>query len=350
MAILYFIHTFIYSQLNASPVSFSDFKMVEDGKYQFFSWGKVSFSRLMALLRQEFSMEKQLYRLGGIPQVINVWIFELCSSVDTKVAVKESEVEKLDLPSTSFGSDHHGTSSMPSSTENQDQRSYRVNLPQVTKDHNSFNDFSTTPPQFLMRESIHVSRTVSAPLTKTGKDVPTGRRSDCKKQMQIQNAKEKQTAVEIEDDKANQAPSFLKNGEQDEKDVENEKQSDIIVEKMQPLEIIILGREHDLTLMIYKPPPTTPAKHEISDTAILSPFSTPKKNVSDYKNAPALRLKKPLKIYRSPFFTHFRSSSKGKKKLASKEQKKYPFEGYHINGDSPIVKMKIFEDWINDGL
>ncbi|KAM3281900.1 hypothetical protein P3S67_027547 [Capsicum chacoense] len=32
MAILYFIHTFIYSQLNASPVLFSDFKIVEDGK------------------------------------------------------------------------------------------------------------------------------------------------------------------------------------------------------------------------------------------------------------------------------------------------------------------------------
>ncbi|PHU29501.1 hypothetical protein BC332_01594 [Capsicum chinense] len=72
MAILYFIHTFIYSQLNVSPVLFSDFKMVEDEKYQLFTWGKVSFSRLMVSLRQEFSMEKQLYRLGGIPQVLNV--------------------------------------------------------------------------------------------------------------------------------------------------------------------------------------------------------------------------------------------------------------------------------------
>ncbi|KAM3203053.1 hypothetical protein P3L10_030679 [Capsicum annuum] len=64
MAILYSIHTFIYSQLNASPV-------------------------LMASLRQEFSMEKQLYRLGGIPQVLNVWMFELCSNVESKVVVKE---------------------------------------------------------------------------------------------------------------------------------------------------------------------------------------------------------------------------------------------------------------------
>ncbi|XP_047265128.1 uncharacterized protein LOC124897034 [Capsicum annuum] len=50
MAILYFI----YSQLNASPILFFDFKMVEDRKYKFFPWGQVSFSRLMASLRQNF--------------------------------------------------------------------------------------------------------------------------------------------------------------------------------------------------------------------------------------------------------------------------------------------------------
>ncbi|KAM3322719.1 hypothetical protein P3S67_003870 [Capsicum chacoense] len=129
--------------------------MVENGKYEFISWGKMSFSSLMASLRQEFSMDKRLYRLGDIPQVLNVWMFELCSNVDTKVVVKKGyniprilnwrvvavrsqfnqfmirmfikcshanvvpsadEFEKLDLPQTSFGFDHHGTSSMPSST------------------------------------------------------------------------------------------------------------------------------------------------------------------------------------------------------------------------------------------
>ncbi|PHU01163.1 hypothetical protein BC332_30950 [Capsicum chinense] len=38
---------------------------------------------------KNFFVEKKLYRLGGIPQVLNVWMFELCSNVDTKVAVKE---------------------------------------------------------------------------------------------------------------------------------------------------------------------------------------------------------------------------------------------------------------------
>ncbi|KAF3648825.1 putative protein EIN4-like [Capsicum annuum] len=87
-------------------------------------------------------------------------------------------------------------------------------------------------------------------------------------------------------------------------EVEIEKQSDIVVEEILQLEIIISGREHDLTLMIYKPPPTTLGEYEISDTTILPVFSTPKKNVST---------------------------------------------GYHITGDSAI-EMEIFEEWINDGL
>ncbi|PHU02778.1 hypothetical protein BC332_28029 [Capsicum chinense] len=46
--------------------------MVEDVKYQFFPRDKVSFSKLMASLRQEFSIEKQLYRLRGNPQDIGI--------------------------------------------------------------------------------------------------------------------------------------------------------------------------------------------------------------------------------------------------------------------------------------
>ncbi|PHT55555.1 hypothetical protein CQW23_04041 [Capsicum baccatum] len=265
--------------------------MVEYGKYQFFPWVKVFFSRLMASLRQEFSIEKQLYRLGGIPQVLNVWMFELCSNVDTKVAVKEGnniplilnwrcsyanivptadEFEKLDLARTSFVSDHHGTSSMPSSSKNQDQRSYRVNLPQVIEDHDSFDDFSSTLSQFLMRESIHMlanqadmeeKSKVDADSTSTLNRKHLASRQECDPSDAIVDdagptstdsvGKENDKSIEMEDDKANQAPSFLK---------------------------------------------------------------------------------------------------KGKKKLASKEWKKYPFEGYHITEDSTIVEMEVFEEWINDGL
>ncbi|PHT54882.1 hypothetical protein CQW23_03368 [Capsicum baccatum] len=117
-----------------------------------------------------------------------------------------------------------------------------------------------------------------------------------------------------------------------------------------PPESIIPSREHDLALTIYKPPPTTPAEYEISDTAIFSAFFMPQKNMSANKNAPAPCSRKPSKIYRSPFLIHFGSSSKEKKKLASNERKKFPFEGYHITGDSPTVEMETFEEWIHDGL
>ncbi|PHU18442.1 hypothetical protein BC332_14137 [Capsicum chinense] len=421
MTILYFIHTFINSQLNASPVPLSDVKMVENGKYEFFSWGKVSYSGLMALRGQEFFVEKQLYRLGGIPQVLNVWMFEHCSNVDTKVVVKEGyniprilnwkviavrpqfnqfmtemfskcsyanivssteKFEKLDLPPTNIASDYP----MPSSTENPDQRSYRVNLPQIFEDHDNFDDFSTTPLQFLMRELIHVSRTVSAPLSKSEKDVPIGRRSDnteekskvdadstCinrkellvkadldsleseiktyvktyidqkfkdlerlmndrfsevlkslqpknetveKEKVAKQSPKEGQHSDDVADFEGHSnpiSPHFV--SEKIEKmevamihiyyfnylDDGIEKLSDIVVEKMQPLDSIIPGREHDMTLIIYKPPPTTPDEDMISDTVILSTFATPKKDVSDVKKTSAPHSRKPSKIYRSPF-------------------------------------------------
>ncbi|KAF3660965.1 hypothetical protein FXO37_13132 [Capsicum annuum] len=354
-----------------------------------------------------------------LPKVLSIWMFELCSNVESKVAIKEGnniprilnwkvvavrpqfnqfvtgmfskysyanivptadEFEKLDLARTDFASEQHGTSSMPSSSKNQDRRRYRVNVSQVTEDHDSFDDFNSTPPRFLMRQSIHVSRTVSELITKTGKDVPTGRRSDRKKQMQLLDAEKKtdnrkdlvvkadlhslesemkaymktyKTIVKQSRQECDPSDAIVDNARPtstDSVDVGIEKQSDIAVEEIQQLESIIPGRELDLALTIYKPTPTTPAEYEISDIVILSAFSTSQKNVSANKNAPAPRSRKPSKIYRSPFLTHFGSSSKGKKNLASNERKKFPFEGYHITGDSPTVEMKIFEEWIHDGL
>ncbi|PHT98309.1 hypothetical protein BC332_32778 [Capsicum chinense] len=403
------IHVFVKGQILRFSINefalifgLKYFGNVDDFKYEDSSPSRLM-KRLMASLRQEFSMEKQLYRLSGIPQVLNMWMFELCSNVESKVAIKEGnniprilnwkvvavrpqfnqfvtgmfskysyanivptadEFEKLDLARTDFASEQHGTSLMPSSSKNQDRRRYKVNVSQVTEDHHSFDDFNSTPPRFLMRQSIHVSRTVSELITKTGKDVPTGRRSDHKKQTQLLDTEKKnrqqETIVKQSRQECDPSDAVVDNArptstdsvvkETDKPDVGIEKQSDIAVEEIQQLESIIPGRELDLALTIYKPTPTTPAEYEISDTVILSAFSTSQKNVSANKNAPAPRSRKPSKIYRSPFLTHFGSSSKEKKNLASNEQKKFPFEGYHITGDSPTVEMKIFEEWIHDGL
>ncbi|KAF3678321.1 hypothetical protein FXO37_04434 [Capsicum annuum] len=220
MAILYSIHTFIYSQLNASPAPFSDFKMVENEKYQFFPWGKMSFSRLMALLRQEFSIEKQLYRLGGIPQIDQKF-----KDLESLMNARFNEV-----------------------LNSLQQKNESVKQETIVKQ---------------SRRECDPSDTV----------VDDARPTD-------NVGKETDKSVEMEDDKANQVPSFLKKSEQHEKEVGIEKQSDIVVEEIHPLESIIPG----------------------------------------------------------------------KKKLASKGRKKYSFEGYRITRDSAIVEMKIFEEWVNDGL
>ncbi|KAF3683765.1 hypothetical protein FXO38_00622 [Capsicum annuum] len=75
--------------------------MVEDGRYEQYPWGKIAFNKLMNSLRQDFFVEKQLYYLGGMTHVLNVWIYECCSEVDKSIACRIDSVNST-LPSTSF--------------------------------------------------------------------------------------------------------------------------------------------------------------------------------------------------------------------------------------------------------
>ncbi|XP_047251385.1 uncharacterized protein LOC107879154 [Capsicum annuum] len=161
--------------------------------------------------------------------------------------------------------------------------------------------------------------------------------------------KEMDKSVEMEEDKFNQALSHFTSCEQQEKDDGIEKLSDIIVEEIKPIDSVFPVQGHEMALTIYKPPPPTPDEYMISDTAIVSAFSTPKKIVSEVKKTPAQWNRKPSKIFHSPFLTHFGSSTKGKI-FFSTERKKYPFEGYDINGNSPNVEIEVFEEWIKEGL
>ncbi|KAF3664809.1 hypothetical protein FXO37_11330 [Capsicum annuum] len=67
-------------------ISYIEFNMVEDGRYEQYPWGKIAFNKLMNSLRQDFFIEKQLYRLGGMPHVLNVKMYECCSEVDKEIS------------------------------------------------------------------------------------------------------------------------------------------------------------------------------------------------------------------------------------------------------------------------
>ncbi|KAF3667309.1 hypothetical protein FXO37_10074 [Capsicum annuum] len=311
------IHVFVKSQiLRFSIYGYSlitgliCFGNIDDFKYEDSSkiW---LLRRLMASLRQEFFVEKQLYRLGGIPQ---------CSYFN--IVPTAEELKKLDLPLTSFASDYPSTSSMPSSTGNPNQRSYQIDM-KFNDLECMMNDKFSKVLMSLQSKNESVEKENIVKQSRQDGDpsddvvhiaVPTSADSP---------VKETDKSVEMEDNKVNQAPSPFKKCEKQDKDDEIEKQSEIVVEEMEPIDKIFSIRESDMTLTIYKPPPTTPDEYM---TSIVSAFPTPKKVVSEVKKTPAKQNRKPSKIYRSPFLTHFGSSSKENKKLNSTERKKYPFE------------------------
>ncbi|KAF3664748.1 hypothetical protein FXO38_09954 [Capsicum annuum] len=89
LAILFFVHTFIFSQNKEAPISIAHFQIVDDGRYIHFPWGKVTFEKLMSSWQQDFNTVKQLYSLGGMPHVLNVWMFECCSEIESKTTVRQ---------------------------------------------------------------------------------------------------------------------------------------------------------------------------------------------------------------------------------------------------------------------
>ncbi|KAL3353860.1 hypothetical protein AABB24_018503 [Solanum stoloniferum] len=88
-AILFFIQTVIFSgERVTKKVPRLHFDLVESGMYSQFPWGKKYFYLLMKSLSKKMDSEKQFYRIGGMPIVIQVWLYECSSSIDFQVAQK----------------------------------------------------------------------------------------------------------------------------------------------------------------------------------------------------------------------------------------------------------------------
>ncbi|KAF3630958.1 hypothetical protein FXO38_26859 [Capsicum annuum] len=64
------------------------FHLVENGKYKDYPWGKKAFKDLVKSISQKMDMQKQYYRIHGMPLAMQVWLYECCSAVDPKITVK----------------------------------------------------------------------------------------------------------------------------------------------------------------------------------------------------------------------------------------------------------------------
>ncbi|XP_055814254.1 uncharacterized protein LOC129883659 [Solanum dulcamara] len=181
--------------------------MVEDGRYEQYPWGKIAFSKLIKGMRQEFSNAKQMYRLGGMPYALNVWIYECASQVPSEIAVRVgNKIPRIlnwrvvavkpkfeTFMSTIFSeypcsnivqSQHeidsiviHGSQQKPEASTSAAKVNFR-------KPHEvpGFEDFSTTPPTKLLKRSSHVVDTSSPPPSRRMKTSPA------KKPIQVETA------------------------------------------------------------------------------------------------------------------------------------------------------------------
>ncbi|PHU23336.1 hypothetical protein BC332_08443 [Capsicum chinense] len=151
LAILFFVHTFMFSQHKKEPISVAHFQIIEDGWYIHFPWAKVTFEKLMSSWQQDFTTAKQLYSLGEVPHVLNVWMFECCSKHSYKnIQPTTDEVSRLDL---SFSKDFETCypTTYASTFDFRKLKRTSVELEQcVGTIAEEFGDFSTIPPQKIL--------------------------------------------------------------------------------------------------------------------------------------------------------------------------------------------------------
>ncbi|KAG5630332.1 hypothetical protein H5410_002049 [Solanum commersonii] len=155
-----------------------DFFMIEDGSYKQFSWGQLAFTKLMKSFRKEYKPDKQMYRLNGFPYALNIWITvregngipRVCNwkVVGAKPKYEmfmenifteptQEELESLDLPNNSHVPPNQRATSVTNQEEVQPD------------DVSDFEEFSSKPPEQLLRRCTHVSTTGSTPPPKRRK-------------------------------------------------------------------------------------------------------------------------------------------------------------------------------------
>ncbi|OIT19564.1 hypothetical protein A4A49_65698, partial [Nicotiana attenuata] len=89
IAVLYFIHSFLFLSLPDSPVSIGHFELVESGEFENYPWGKLVFNDTYSSLRKAFrgKRSKKYSRLYGFPLSFQIWFYECCPRAKDQIAV-----------------------------------------------------------------------------------------------------------------------------------------------------------------------------------------------------------------------------------------------------------------------
>ncbi|OIT19007.1 hypothetical protein A4A49_59405, partial [Nicotiana attenuata] len=89
ISLLYFIHTFIFSsEKNSTTIPRLHFDLVESGRYSEYHWVLKAFEMLTKSISKKMDVVKKYYRIARMPLAMQVWFYECCSSVDSKIALR----------------------------------------------------------------------------------------------------------------------------------------------------------------------------------------------------------------------------------------------------------------------
>ncbi|KAG5580584.1 hypothetical protein H5410_051211, partial [Solanum commersonii] len=109
-AILYFIHTYVYSgEKTTKRIPRIHFNLVESGRYMQYPWGRKAFHWFLKSINKKMTSHGQFYRICDMHIVLQMWIYE-CSGKDN---VNDEDDGQRPPPFTSpdlSGKQHQGVS------------------------------------------------------------------------------------------------------------------------------------------------------------------------------------------------------------------------------------------------
>ncbi|PHU29862.1 hypothetical protein BC332_01955 [Capsicum chinense] len=86
--ILYFLHSFVLYNIATVVIPCLHFDLVDSGRYKDFSWGSLSFEDLARSLNNRLKAGGKFYLIQEMPLAIQVYLYECCSNVPPKIALK----------------------------------------------------------------------------------------------------------------------------------------------------------------------------------------------------------------------------------------------------------------------
>ncbi|XP_075112659.1 uncharacterized protein LOC142182318 [Nicotiana tabacum] len=82
ITVLYFVNSFLFSQLKTKAISRSYIDLVESGDFNNYPWGIDVYKATIDSCSNKFQDKPSFYRLGGFPLALQTWLYECCPSLD----------------------------------------------------------------------------------------------------------------------------------------------------------------------------------------------------------------------------------------------------------------------------